>query len=185
MTNNNNDPTNSITSSLNIFDQAGGEITVPSEGEVVSSSPGQSPNPQVSAAPTAGEEMINLEGVIKNHMQRISQLNEEAKAQKGMFDDSFLNNATYQEQKQKVEEAQKTLLETRYALAKQPAMLSVQTKLKELREELKDAQAALSSYVERYQQTTGSNQIENSDGQIMDIVRVTKLVKRSSKASKS
>jgi hypothetical protein len=50
-----------------------------------------------------------------------------------------------------------------------------------MKEELADLQDSLSDYLREYQRTTGSNVFVGDNGEELEIVHVTKLVRRNSK----
>jgi hypothetical protein len=53
-----------------------------------------------------------------------------------------------------------------------------------MKEELKDLQLTLSDCLARYQTMSGANQIEDDDGEIREIVKILKLVKKHSAFNK-
>jgi predicted nuclease with TOPRIM domain len=131
------------------------------------------------ASSGSAESVLKLEGMINRFLADIDKLKEQSKAQKQMFDDAFKNDAEYAKQNDKVKEETKKRTGIKQRILKQPAVAQLQSKLNELKEEVKDAQSGLASYVQRYYQVSGSNQIMGTDGEMREIILVPKLVKKS------
>ena len=127
----------------------------------------------------AASTLLNLESLIKNYLTKIDVLKEELKKEKEMFDDSLVNDAVYTEHLQKVIEATNIKNSTRKQILKQPAVIAVAEKVKTIREQMKELQSALSSYLQQYYEQSGLKQIETDTGETMEIVVTAKLVKKS------
>lgn len=125
--------------------------------------------------------LLSLEEMIKNHISSLDRLRTEAKKLREMFDDTFVNNETYRENDKKVKEANKSKATTRDSIMKQPAVMQLNAKIKDMRTEIKERSGELSDYLHEYQRMTGANEIIDNDGQIRDIVANMKLVKRNAK----
>lgn len=125
--------------------------------------------------------LLNLEELIKNHIHSLEKLKEEHKKLKEMFEDAFANNPVYRENAEKAKEAAKIKATTRQQIASQPSIINLANKIKEFSLDIKERQAALSDYLLEYQRLTGSNEIEDANGQILEIVNSAKLVRRSAK----
>lgn len=125
--------------------------------------------------------LLNLEEMIKNYIVSLDKLREEKKKLQEMFDDSFVNNPTYRENAEKAKEALKVKATTRQQIASQPAVIAIAQKIKGLSADIKESQNSLSDYLLEYQRMTGANEIEDSEGQIREIINSAKLIKRSAK----
>lgn len=125
--------------------------------------------------------LLNLQEMIKNHIESLDKLRVEQKKQREMFEDSFNNNPTYRENAEKAKEAVKVKATTRQQIASQPSVIAISNKIKGLSQDIKERQAALSDYLLEYQRMTGANEIEDNDGQIREIINSAKLIKRSNK----
>ncbi|MBI2601275.1 hypothetical protein HYW42_04975 [Candidatus Daviesbacteria bacterium] len=123
--------------------------------------------------------IINLEGLIKNHITGIANLKEEIKKHKEIIDDILSNDPTYKDHAEKAKEAARIKTATKNQILKQPHAADTAEKLKSMRSELKEQQDALSDYLGEYQKLSGVNEIEGDDGEVREIVYVAKLVKRS------
>jgi predicted RNase H-like nuclease (RuvC/YqgF family) len=144
------------------------------EGEEIDGDEATSEVPAVDA-------LLSLEELIKNHIDNIDKLKDEIKQSREMFEDSFKNNPTYRENEDKVEEAAKARNSVRTEISRQPSVANIAQKLKDLRFDLNEQTKTLSDLLQDYHQQTGATQIETRDGQIMEIVSTSKLVRRSSK----
>ncbi len=125
--------------------------------------------------------MINLEELIKNHIESIDKLRDEVKQAREMFEDSFNNNPTYMQESEKLKEAAKTKNSIKQTIAKQPSVATVAQKVKDLRFDLSEQLKTLSDLLQDYHEQTGATQIEARNGQIMEIVSTAKLVRKSGK----
>lgn len=125
--------------------------------------------------------LLSLEQLIKNHISSIDKLKEEVTRQKQMLEDSFMNDAVYQEHLRTAKEAIKVKNATRSQILKQPQNVLISSKVKSMAVELKDKQFALSDYLLEYERMTGVNEIEGEDGEVREIVNSAKVVKRASK----
>ena len=95
---------------------------------------------------------------------------------------SFLSqDPTYQEHEKAAKDAARVKNATKFQLLKQPTAAQTLQKAKELKTELKETQEGLSEYLREYQRISGSNEIEDEQGEVLEIVYVAKLVKRSSR----
>lgn len=126
---------------------------------------------------------INLESMIHRYIVDTEKLREQMKTQKEMLEAAFQNDATYAQQDAVVKAEVKKKNEIKQKILKTPAVAMVNDKIKQLREEIKNTQEVLSQYVQKYQESTGLNQIMSEDGEVREIVIVTKLVRKSSKRS--
>lgn len=124
---------------------------------------------------------LNLEELIKNHIEAIDKLKDELKQAREMFEDSFNNNPTYREHVEKVKEANKAKASVRSEIAKQPSVATLKQKVDDIRFDLGEQSKTLSDLLQDYKDQTGATEIEARNGKIYAIVSVSKLVTRSSK----
>lgn len=125
--------------------------------------------------------LFSLEEMIKNHIASLDSLREEMRKQREMFEDVFANDQVFRENAEKAKEANKIKSTTRQQILSQPAVNSIQSKIKSIRTDIKERQAALSDYLMEYQRISGANEIEGKDGEIREIINSAKLIKKSSK----
>jgi len=124
---------------------------------------------------------LNLEELIKNHIEAIDKLKTDLKLKREMFEDSFVNNTTYREHVEKVKEATKGKASVRSEIAKQPAVSKLKQEVDDIRFDLGEQSRTLSDLLQDYKEQTGNSEIEARNGKIYEIVSVSKLVTRSSK----
>ncbi len=125
--------------------------------------------------------MLDIENLIKNHIDAIDKLRDELKVAREMFEDSFANNPTYREHVEKVKEVSKLKNSVRQQIAKQPSVASLEQKVKDLRFDMNEQSKTLSDLLQDYKEQTGATSIETNKGKVLEIVSVAKLVNRSSK----
>lgn len=128
----------------------------------------------------AGQVLINMEAMIKSHLASIDKLQTEAKSLKGMLDDIFVNDPTFQDHDKKAKEAAKLKSQTKAEILKRPQPAELNNKVKSLKSEIKELQVALSDYLQEYARMSGVNEIEGEDGEVREIVYEARLVKKSS-----
>ncbi len=121
--------------------------------------------------------LLNMEGLIKNHIASIDKLGEEQKKLKEMLDDIFANDPTYQQHVEKAKEATKVKTATKLEILKQPQAADLNLKIKSLKSQIAEQQDALSDYLGEYQRMSGLTEIEGEDGEMHQIVMVAKLIK--------
>lgn len=125
-------------------------------------------------------QFINLDNQIKTLIDQIENLRTELKNQKEMVDDSFENDAVYNEHNQKVKDALKVRSATKLQITKQGDISEKMEKIAEDRDEIKRMEATLSELVVQFQKETGATQIEANNGEVLLIVNKVKLVKAKS-----
>jgi predicted RNase H-like nuclease (RuvC/YqgF family) len=150
------------------------------EGEVTEDAgEGESIEVPVSGADQANA-LLNLEELIKNHIDSIDKLKLELKNQREMLEDSFNSNPTYREHVEKVKDVTKAKNSVRQEIAKQPAVAQLNQKVKDLRFDMNEKSKTLSDLLQDYHEQTGASSIETRDGKVLEIVSTAKLVRRSS-----
>ena len=122
--------------------------------------------------------LLNLEELIKNHIESIDKLKLEIKQNREMLEDSFNNNPTYHEHDEKVKEVTKAKNSVRQEIAKQPSVATLNQKVKDLRFDMNEKSKTLSDLLQDFIEQTGATQIEMRDGKVLEIVRTSKLVRR-------
>ena len=128
---------------------------------------------------SSSQVIINMEGLIKNHISSIDRLQEELKKHKEMLDDIFKNDPTYQEHLEKAKEASKIKQNTKKEILTRPQAKELDDKIKSLTSQIKENQDSLSDYLQEYSRLAGVNEIEGEDGEVREIVYVAKLVRKS------
>lgn len=132
------------------------------------------------SSPQDGQATVleSLEGLIKENLAKVDKLSQEAKQHKEMIDSALLNDEVYKQHEETAKQAQKIKSATKSAILKRPDVTHIVEKLKGVRLELKEINDSMSDYLAEYQRMSGSNEIEDQTGNVMEIVYVAKLVKR-------
>lgn len=128
---------------------------------------------------STGSNLLLLEEKIHQILLESQKAQMEYKEQKSMFDDTFNGDAQYKQLDDKAKEATRAKNAARQAIMKQPAVVTLSEKVKEMKENLKDLQTELSDYLHQYQRESGTNQFTSKDGEVLEIVQVMKLVRKS------
>lgn len=129
----------------------------------------------------SAEVLKNLESLIKTAITGLDQKKAEERKLQEMVTSFLTQDGTYQEHEKAAKEANRIKNATKSQLLKQPSVAANLSKAKELKSEIKETQDGLSDYLREYQRMSGSNEIEDDNGEVRDIVYAAKLVKRSSK----
>ncbi|QQR64123.1 hypothetical protein IPH70_01145 [Candidatus Roizmanbacteria bacterium] len=109
-------------------------------------------------------------------MSDISRIREKLKTQKDMFKSSFESDKEFSDVDTEHKAiARKTVAKQR--IIKTDAVSAVSMKIKEIQEEMKETQQALSDYLNRYIQVSDSTEFMGPDGEVHQIVRTAKLDK--------
>lgn len=128
--------------------------------------------------PDAVKTQLSVESLIKTLISRIARVKEDLKPVKEMLSDLFNNNEEYQIADKEAKEASKKKSTVKAKILSTPEGKMANDKVTEMKNELKEAQEALSTYLSEYQKLTGSSEIEGEDGELRKIVYVAKLVKK-------
>ena len=122
--------------------------------------------------------VLSLEEMIKSALPKLDKLKEDLKLKKEMVEDALKNDSTYKNHSEKAKEANKIKNTTKQQLLKQPSLSTLTNDIKDLREEIKELQISLSEYLSEYGRLSGSNEIQDANGEVREIVYVAKLVRR-------
>lgn len=147
------------------------------EGEVVSSDIQTAQGAQ-SAADTSATILESLESLIRENLVRVAKLSEELKQQKEMVDSVLENDETYKLHAEAAKQAAKTKSATKNEISKRSDVAHIVEKIKELVSEIKEIKESMSSYLQEYQRLSGVNEINDENGEPMQIVYTARLVKR-------
>lgn len=131
--------------------------------------------------PASAEDLVTITNLIQSYIGNIDRATEEMRAHKQMLTDAFSNDPTYRDQEEKVKEAVKIRNTTKQQILKQPTFRELSEKVKEMSVSVKEMKEGLSNYLQDYARMTGSREIEDSEGEIREIVYVARLVKTANK----
>ncbi len=127
------------------------------------------------------ETLVSITNLIQSYITSIGRHKMEIQENRQMLDDALLNDASYKEKEDKAKEAAKVRNAYKSQILKQPALMALSEKIKDLRTEMKDAQQQLSDYLQEYQKLTGANEIEDANGNVNEIRYSARLVRPSKK----
>lgn len=128
--------------------------------------------------------LFTIENLIKSHISHIETVKEELAKQAEMMNDILANDPAYKEASDQGKEINKKKAEAKQNILKSPSNASLNQKIKDMRQELKELKGALSGYLQQYQKIADTDQIESEDGEVRQIVYSAHLVKLSSKFGK-
>lgn len=127
--------------------------------------------------PTA-QSVVGVGELIRRYIADIDHVKGVLKEQKQMQKDAFQNDKEYHDEEEKAKEIKRKQNTIRTRLLKAPALEAVTAKIKELQEQSKDMQAALSGYLQEHVRQTGQTMIEGNDGEMYEMVPVYRLRKK-------
>ncbi len=122
--------------------------------------------------------ILNLENLIKNNNAQIAKLATELADARGMLKDAFEGDITYKEHADAAKEANRVKTATKAQILKQPQVAGLAAKVKSLTSEVKELKEGLSDYLKEFNRLSGINEIEGEDGELLEIVYVAKLVRK-------
>jgi hypothetical protein len=128
--------------------------------------------------------LFTIENLIKTHISHIDTIKIELWKQVEMMNDILNNDTKFKEAADEGKEIAKKKAEARQNILKSPSNASLNQKIKDMRQELKELNSALSGYLQEYQKIADTDQIESEDGEVRQIVYSARLVKLSSKFGK-
>lgn len=129
----------------------------------------------------ANDELSSLQSIesqIKVNMARIGRLKEEMKPQREMLRDFLNNDETFMKLTDVAKKASQDKNSRKKQLLQEPNAKTINDKLDMMKEDLKEANEALSDYLRAYQEKTGLNEFEGEDGELRQIVNQVKLVRK-------
>ncbi len=145
-------------------------------------------NKNQTTLPTGTNEAVTslfaIENLIKTHISHIDTVKIELAKQAEMFNDVLNNDPKYKEAAEAGKEVAKKKAEAKQDILKSPSNASLNQKIKDMRQELKELKNALSNYLQQYQKIADTDQIESEDGEVRQIVYNAHLVKLSGKFSR-
>lgn len=121
--------------------------------------------------------LFSLQDLAITTTRTLQGIQEELKTATQMLTDAYKNDPTFHEEDLKVKEVRTGLDQAKLVVSKQPSVLAIQNKIRELRNEAKEKKSAISDYAIEVLRQTQSNQFVK-DGETFEIVTVAKLIKR-------
>ena len=131
--------------------------------------------------PSTVMSILEIESIVNRFLGDQDKLRQTIKAQKEMYNASFENDAQFSEKNEDMKKLKKEVTAIKQRIVKQPEVVVVNNRINELKEEIKDMQEALTGYLQQYQKVSGTNQFMTEDGEVIEIVNLIKLVRKSSR----
>lgn len=125
--------------------------------------------------------LVKLEGLILSYIDQLEELGVEFGERNQMLENLLSNNSEYEEAAVKAKEANKVKSSIKANILKLPENAKLADEVKDLRVRVREMKKNLSDYLQQYAQLAGTNQFEDNQGEVREIVYVAKLVKRSNK----
>lgn len=139
--------------------------------------PADTPTSQQEVQPELTE-LLTIERAIKEHMKQIANVREQLTPVKEMLQTYLDNDPTYREHTEIAKKATQVKSATKKQLMSTPNAKELDEKIRNMKQDIKDAEEALSYYLREYQRLTGANEFEGEDGEFRQIVSVAKLVRK-------
>ena len=137
----------------------------------------QTPVSPATFDPLAYEATLSM---VRKRLVIIEKSTEELSKLKEMLESPYLNDPAYQVAEAAVKEVQLKKKEVQNKLVKTPQVLNVMSKIKELKDEIRENKESLSDELMQYYQTAGVTEIEDEDGNVQEFEIVVKLKKKRS-----
>ena len=96
-----------------------------------------------------------------------------------MLESNLENDSAYQEASKLTKEASKKKQEEKARIVRQPEVEKIYAHVKDAQTQLRDMRTSLSNHLQNYSKLSGTNQFEDEEGQVREIVYTAKVVKRS------
>lgn len=128
--------------------------------------------------PNAVKTQLSIENLIKSYISQIKRYTDELKPLKEMVSDLLENSEEYRVASAAAKEASTKKGAVKKQILSTPEGKAAESKLNEMKEQFREAQESLSTYLAEYQRLTGLNEIEGEDGELRKIVYVAKLVRK-------
>ena len=125
--------------------------------------------------------LFTIENLIKTHVNHIETVKLELHKHAEMMNDVLNNDEGYKKVAEEIKELNKKKTEAKQNVLKSPANATLNQKIKDMKQELKELNNALSNYLQQYQKLADTDQIESEDGEVRQIVYSARLVKLSGK----
>ena len=124
-------------------------------------------------------DLIALESLILNYISKIEAHQELLRNKKEMLESNLENDSAYQEASKLTKEASKKKQEEKARIVRQPEVEKIYAHVKDAQTQLRDMRTSLSNHLQNYSKLSGTNQFEDEEGQVREIVYTAKVVKRS------
>lgn len=125
------------------------------------------------------ENIYTVESAIKLRSKKLSELKEKQKKVSEMLKSYLENDAEYVEAAKIAKDAAAKKNGIKKRLLSLPEAQGLAEKIEEIRDEKRELQESLSYYLSEFSRLSGTNEIEDENGELKQIVYMARLVKRS------
>ena len=132
--------------------------------------------PSTQTQSSTAETIVHLTGLIQGYITGIAQAKNELAENRGMLDDALINDPGYKEALDKAKEATKQKNAVKSQLMKQPNLMELNEKVKDLRLQVTEQEKTMSELLQQYAQLTGATTFEDASGNVKEIIYVATLV---------
>src|SRR3989344_5966677 len=115
-------------------------------------------------------DLIALESLILNYISKIEAHQELLRNKKEMLESNLENDSAYQEASKLTKEASKKKQEEKARIVRQPEVEKIYAHVKDAQTQLRDMRTSLSNHLQNYSKLSGTNQFEDEEGQVREIV---------------
>lgn len=130
------------------------------------------------------KDLFTVENLIKSHVSHIDSVRTELAKHAEMLKDILNNDTVYKEIADQIKELNKKKSDAKQNILKVPSNATLNQKIRDMRQEIKELKGALSNYLQQYQRMADTDQIESEDGEVRQIVFEARLVKISGRLDK-
>lgn len=107
---------------------------------------------------------IAVKNIISRNLAELDRLTAERKVEKEKLSNIFENDNDVSEAQEEVIRVQRELKQRKSQIMATPQAATINLKIKEQNEEIKELQESLSTHLQTYRQITGTSTFEDSDG---------------------
>lgn len=125
------------------------------------------------------DDLYTVEAAIKSRNQKLADLKEKMKKLNEMLNDYLDSDEEYLKLKKEAKDASAKKSRRRQDLLSKPEAQGIPDKIQEAKDFKRELEESISMYLAKYQQLSGTNEFEDENGELKQIVYVAKLVKRS------
>lgn len=134
-------------------------------------------DPQEEDIKQQAETLISVTNLVQTYLGTVDRLKKDLTEQRGILNDTFAGDIRYMAADEKAKAVAKEKKQIKAELLQNPQAMALSQKVKDLAQELKEAQIMLSGYVADYQKLTDATEIEDPEGNILQIVTISKLIR--------
>lgn len=120
--------------------------------------------------------LFSLQDIAITESSSITDLQQSLKTARQMVTDAYKNSPEYKTREESFSEAKRGLEEAKEKVARNPDIMALETKLKNIRNEIKEKKDIVSSYAIEVFRQTGQSKF-TKDGDTFEIKTVAKLTK--------